>query len=316
MKGTTISDILPLVPNGTFHGDASQRIESAISIKDLVGENGKLAVTWLNDKTAGSMDSTTIIVGLLVLSQTSYEHLKGSSANFLIVPNPRAAFFRIIKEFFGNQRPTGIERSAHIHASTTIGEGCYIGNNVVIEENCTIGSSTIILHNTVILRGTQIGNNVSIGCNNTIGNYGFGYEKDDEGQYEVLEHIGNVVIHDNVEIHNNTCIDRGVMGSTVLHENVKIDNLVHIAHGVIIERNALVIANAVVAGSVVVGANSWIAPSVTIRNKAVIAPNTMTGIGSVIVKDTAENQTYIGNPATTMEEFKKWSEVKKKLMNE
>jgi UDP-3-O-[3-hydroxymyristoyl] glucosamine N-acyltransferase len=167
-----------------------------------------------------------------------------------------------------------------------------------------------------VLEGTIIGENVTIGCNNTIGNYGFGYEKDSDGNYFLLQHIGNVVIHNHVEIHNNTCIDRGVLGTTEIHENTKIDNLVHIAHGVVIGRNSLVIANAMVAGSVLIGENSWIAPSVSIKNKAIIAPNTMTGIGAVILKDTDRDSTYIGNPATTMEDYKSWSAVKKKLMDD
>jgi UDP-3-O-[3-hydroxymyristoyl] glucosamine N-acyltransferase len=184
---------------------------------------------------------------------------------------------------------------------------------VIIEANCKIGNNTTILHNTSILEGTTIGSQVTIGCNNTIGNYGFGYEKDVEGDYFPLYHVGHVIIHDHVEIHNNTCIDRGVLGPTEIHENVKIDNLVHIAHGVIIERNSLVIANAMIAGSSLVGENSWIAPSVSIKNKVIIARDTMTGIGAVILKNTESNQTYIGNPATTLEEYKEWSKIRKQI---
>ena len=128
-----------------------------------------------------------------------------------------------------------------------------------------------------------------------------------------MQHLGRVVIHDNVEIHNNTCIDRGVLGDTEIHENVKIDNLVHVAHGVVIERNSLVIANAMIGGSTQIGENSWIAPSVSIINQIHIAKNTNTGVGAVILRDTKENSLMIGNPAITMDEYKKWSTVKKKL---
>ncbi|MDZ4724914.1 MAG: hypothetical protein SH817_02065, partial [Leptospira sp.] len=93
----------------------------------------------------------------------------------------------------------------------------------------------------------------------------------------------------------------------------KIDNLVHIAHGVVIEKNSLIIANAMIAGSSLVGKNSWIAPSVSIKNKIKIAPNTMTGIGAVVLKDTESDTTYIGNPAIPMEEFKQRAAIIKKL---
>jgi UDP-3-O-[3-hydroxymyristoyl] glucosamine N-acyltransferase len=312
MNSIPLKDIISLIPEGRFQGNSDHEIESAIGVK----EAGSKSITWVSDKNSASINSNALTAGLIILTSSSYEKLKTSKSNFLIVDNPRAAFFKVVKKYFGATKPAGIESTAVIHPSSSIGKNCYIGHHVVVEENCSVGENTVILHNTVVMRGTIIGRNVIIGCNNTIGNYGFGYEKDEEGQFEALEHIGNVMIHDNVEIHNNTCIDRGVMGNTILHENAKIDNLVHIAHGAIIGKNALVIANAVVAGSVIVGENSWIAPSVTIRNKAVIAPNTMTGIGSVIIKDTEANQTYIGNPATTMEEYKKWSEVRKKLLDD
>jgi acetyltransferase-like isoleucine patch superfamily enzyme len=63
-----------------------------------------------------------------------------------------------------------------------------------------------------------------------------------------------------------------------------------------------------------IGENSWIAPSVSVINKVNVGKNTMTGIGAVIVKNTEENLTYIGNPAIRMDEYKKWSEVRKKLL--
>jgi UDP-3-O-[3-hydroxymyristoyl] glucosamine N-acyltransferase len=252
----------------------------------------------------------------LILSKAAFQNLKKATANFLIVDHPRAVFFQIVEKYFKTNRLSGRESSAFVDESSVIGKNCYIGHNVVIEKNCKIGNNTTILHNTSVLAGTIIGEHVTIGCNNTIGNYGFGYEKDSDGNYFLLQHMGNVVIHDHVEIHNNTCIDRGVLGTTEIHENTKIDNLVHIAHGVVIGRNSLVIANAMVAGSAVIGENSWIAPSVSIKNKAIIAPHTMTGIGAVVLKDTESNFTYIGNPATTMEDYKNWSALKKKLMND
>ena len=42
-----------------------------------------------------------------------------------------------------------------------------------------------------------------------------------------IVNIMNNIIDNNVEIGNNNCIDRAVMGSTIIGENVKIDNLVH-----------------------------------------------------------------------------------------
>ncbi|HEY5826066.1 MAG TPA: hypothetical protein VIT44_16950, partial [Cyclobacteriaceae bacterium] len=105
-------------------------------------------------------------------------------------------------------------------------------------------------------------------------------------------------------------------GVTEIHENAKIDNHVHVAHGVIIGRNSLIIAHAMLGGSAKIGEDVWIAPATSVKNQIKIADRTLTGIGAVILKDTAENEVMIGNPATTMTEYKKWSEQRKKIMGD
>jgi UDP-3-O-[3-hydroxymyristoyl] glucosamine N-acyltransferase len=62
----------------------------------------------------------------------------------------------------------------------------------------------------------------------------------------------------------------------------------------------LVIAHAMVAGSVNVGKNSWIAPGALIINQVSIGENTMVGLGAVVIKDVADNQTVVGNPAKVL----------------
>lgn len=315
MESIELLKILSLFPNDrAIINNLPDIVDGAISIHQAKNIQSPTKISWINDKNTDALNPNDLIIGLLLLTPASYEKLKSAKCNFLIVSNPRASFFKIIKEYFtSSKRESKIEKSAFIHPSCKIGENCYIGHGVVIEENCLVGNDSVILHNTCLLAGTHVGNNVVIGCNNTIGNYGFGYEKDENGQYNLLEHIGRVIIHDSVEIHNNTCIDRGVLDNTEIFENAKIDNLVHIAHGVVIGRNSLVIANAMIAGSTRIGENSWIAPSVSVKNKITIAPNTFTGIGAVVLKDTIENETYIGNPAITLQEYKLRSEIKKKL---
>jgi UDP-3-O-[3-hydroxymyristoyl] glucosamine N-acyltransferase len=80
-------------------------------------------------------------------------------------------------------------------------------------------------------------------------------------------------------------------------DNVKVDNLVHIAHGVQVGRNSLVIANAMVAGSVQIGENTWVAPSSSIINQKKIGNNVTIGLSAVVVKNVEDGQTVIGSPA-------------------
>ncbi len=315
MKNISIQELLHELDAKKFVGDQSKIISELISLDRLVSSNGDCpnALCWVGDDYVDRLKNLDLNVGLLIIGENVVSEIDGINSNVLIVSNPRFTFQKILSHHFKENRVSKIENSAIIANDVSIGQDCYIGHNVVIESGSQIGNNCVIMHNSVVLRNCSIGNNVTIGCNNTIGNYGFGYEKDEKGDQSLIQHVGNVEIHDNVEIHNNTCIDRAVLGSTIIEENVKIDNQVHIAHGVHVMRNSLVIANALIAGSVKVGENSWIGPTSTIKNQLNIAPGTLTGLGSVIVKDTDENSIMVGNPAIKLEEYKEWSNLRKKL---
>ena len=214
--------------------------------------------------------------------------------------NPRLTFQEILSSFFVEKVIPAISPSAVIDPSVPIGRNVNIGHHVVIEKGCSIGDDVQIGHNTILLRETKVNSHVKIGCNCTIGGVGFGYELNESKSYVLLPHLGNVVLKEHVEIGNNTCIDRAVLGSTILEENVKVDNLVHIAHGVIIGENSLIIANSMIAGSTKIGKNVWVAPSVSILNKKTISDNSYIGMGAVVIKNVAENETIIGNPGKVM----------------
>jgi UDP-3-O-[3-hydroxymyristoyl] glucosamine N-acyltransferase len=253
---------------------------------------------WVSQKNINKLSD--IEAGVIICPEVN-SSLINSNCTYLICENPRLSFQKVLTEFFIPPKETGISSAANIDDSVKLGQNIFIGFNVVIEKNCVIGSGCQIGHNTVIKSGIIIGENVLIGSNNVIGGIGFGYEKDETGEYVLIPHIGNVVIHDNVEIGNNTCIDRAVMGSTVLFENVKIDNLVHIAHGVKVGKNSLIIANAMVAGSVEIGENVWVAPTSSILNGLKIGDNAVIGLGAVVVKKVENNQIIVGNPGRPLE---------------
>jgi UDP-3-O-[3-hydroxymyristoyl] glucosamine N-acyltransferase len=223
------------------------------------------------------------------------------TCNYIFVENPRQAFSSVLTAFFMPKPGFTIAKTAMIDPSVKMGENIFIGENVVIEAHCQVGNNVKIGHNSVILANTIIKNNVIIGSNNVIGSVGFGYEKDEKGDYVFIPHIGNVIIEDFVEIGNCTTIDRAVMGSTILRKNVKVDNLVHIAHGVDIGENSLIIANAMIGGSTKIGKNVWVAPSSSLINKIEIEDNAVIGLGAVVVKSVKENTVVVGNPAKPFE---------------
>lgn len=313
-------DIIGVVGEMQSHFNSDLVIRRACQLHIIAAEPGDYSDTlsWVSEKKANETDLSALpAIGLLVVPQ-SLAPLDDINEQTGIVysANPRQTFTLLLQQLVSMKRPAGIAGTAQIAPGAVIGSNCFIGHHVVIEDGVTIGDDVQILHNTVILQNTTICNRVTIGSNCTIGNYGFGYEKNAEGTWDVMPHTGGVFIDDDAEIHNNTCIDCGVMGNTYIGKNVKIDNQVHVAHGVTIEANSLIIANTVLGGNVVVGANSWVAPTSTIKNQIRLAPDTFTGLGAVVVKDTVSGSVMVGNPAEDMERYKKWSAVRKGLLGE
>jgi UDP-3-O-[3-hydroxymyristoyl] glucosamine N-acyltransferase len=142
-----------------------------------------------------------------------------------------------------------------------------------------------------------IGENCQIDETAKLGNEGFGFEPDENGDLIYFPHFGNVIIGNNVRIGSYSCVDRGNMHDTVIGDNVKIDNLVHIAHNVNIDKNTLIIAGSIVCGSVQIGKNCFIGANSTIKQKLKIGNNVIIGMGSVVTKDIPDNEVWAGNPA-------------------
>lgn len=285
-----IANLLERIHHIQFIGDRAGSISIPLPLD--VNNKDATVLMWVNDANLALLNQVN--TGTIICSNnfTAYK----SSCNYIKVERPRLAFKEVITQFFTPAMHPSISLSAIVHPTCIIGNRVTLGHHVVVEENCTIGDNTTIRHNTIILANTTIGRDVTIGCNNTIGGVGFGYEKDIDGEYSLIPHIGNVVIGNYVEIGNNTCIDRAVLGSTTLHDNVKVDNLVHIAHGVSIGKNSLIIANAMVAGSTTIGENVWLAPSASVLNKRTIGNNAVIGMGAVVLKNVNDGETIIGNP--------------------
>ena len=294
-----LSDLQNTFPQFSYHFTIPEEIRF---IAQLNPELKKNELAWCSDKNKEQLKS--IKEGSLIISKESFdwitsEKLLSTSVNYIVTDNPRRAFLKIMQEFFVPQKKYGlIENSAYIDKTVDIQkEYCIIGHNVVIGANCKIGKHVEIGSNTVILDGTIIDDCVKIGNNNTIGGVGFGYEKDEEGNYELIPHIGNVHIMEHAEIGNNNCIDRAVIGSTLIEKNVKIDNLTHIAHGVILRENCLIIANAMIGGSTEIGKNVWVAPSTSIMQKVKIGDDSIIGLAAVVLKDVEPRSVMVGNPA-------------------
>lgn len=115
-----------------------------------------------------------------------------------------------------------------------------------------------------------------------------------------MPHLGDVVIEENVVIHNQVNIDRAVLGSTVIGKGTVVDSLVHIAHGVKVGENCQIVAGSIIGGSVVIGDNCFIGMGAKIKNKITIGDNCTIGAGAVVLKDVPSGETWVGVPASKL----------------
>ena len=288
-----LSTLLTLWPDARVTGPLQERVLRAI-VPFQADNTDQDVLFWVNQAHAGQL--LQVREGVVICPETAVLP-KSSGAIFIQVPNPRRAFQQALHLFASPAPEPVIAPSSVIAPDVKTGKNVGIGAFVVVESGCSIGDGSSIDHHTVVKSGTVIGCNVHIGAHCVIGGAGFGYEKNEEGRWERLPHPGNVVLEDGVEIGDSTTIDRAVIGSTVIGQYSKVDNQVHIAHGVQIGANTLVIAQAMIGGSTVIGDNVWVAPSAALINKITVGDNATVGMGAVVIRPVAGGTTVAGNPA-------------------
>ena len=193
---------------------------------------------------------------------------------------------------------------AYVGRNAQVGDYTKIHENVYIGDDVKIGSHCIIYPGVRIYPGMVIGNNVIIHSNAVIGSDGFGFAPLEDGTWKKIEHTGNVIIEDDVEIGANVCVDKSQMGSTVIRRGVKIDNLCQIAHNVEIGCNTVMASQTGIAGSTKIGGHCIIAGQVGIAGHLNIADNTTIGAQSGILGSVKESgQTLMGSPAFPLKQY-------------
>ncbi len=253
---------------------------------------------WISEKSIALSPEALLSVqaGLLVVPLSATGMPMREDMTVVPAERPKRAFGRLLARLLTHLVDPGWPSQGSrasdtvIHPSARIAPGVVLGSGVIIGSDVRIGPNTCLAHTTVG-EGSEIGANCSIGLT------GYGYERDADGTLERFPHVGRVVIGRNVSVGSNTCIDRGALGDTRIGDGVKIDNLVHVAHNVVVEKGALLIAHAMIGGSARIGAGSWVAPSSAILNQITLGEGTTVGMGAVVLKPTEAGQVVVGNPA-------------------
>ncbi|MBK7887486.1 MAG: UDP-3-O-(3-hydroxymyristoyl)glucosamine N-acyltransferase [Bacteroidetes bacterium] len=268
----------------------------------------------------------------IVIINRDFEAEKKIDATLIRVENAYQSFAKLLEVYNTIRRnKTGIENMSFIDPSAKYGEEIYIGAfsyvgkdvkignrvkiypNSYIGDNCTIGDDTTLFPGVKIYSDCIIGKEVTLHAGVVVGGDGFGFQPN-QGNYQKVAQIGNVIIEDHVEIGANSTIDRATLGSSIIRKGVKLDNLIQIAHNVEIGENTVIAAQTGVAGSTKIGKNCMIGGQVGIVGHIQIADGVkiaaQSGIGSSI---NTPGEILQGSPAFAIGDYKRTYVLFKKL---
>ena len=254
----------------------------------------------------------------IIIVNKSFEPKEAVSATMVRVDDAYAAVASLLDYVTAKKRSykryrgcrSRIRWSAKLGKKVYVGDFAYIGKNVKVGD-CTkvyegafigddvkIGSYCIIYPGAKIYPGVVIGDRVIIHAGAVIGADGFGFAPLEDGTWKKIEHTGNVVIEDDVEIGANTCIDKSQMGSTLVKKGTKIDDLCLLAHNVEVGPHTVMAGMSGIAGSTKVGEHCILGGQVGIAGHLTIADNTSFGAQSGVQGNIkTPGQAFFGSPA-------------------
>jgi UDP-3-O-[3-hydroxymyristoyl] glucosamine N-acyltransferase len=305
---------------GEIAGDPNSEVFGLAKIEE--GKTGQLSFLS-NPKYEEHIYSTGASICIVNKDFNPVKELP-ATLTLIKVDNAYACFAKLLEFYDQMKRPQpAIEQPSFIHAEASVGQDCYIaafayiskgakiGNNVVIHssvhvgENVVIGDNTILHPNAVVYRDCVIGKSCTIHSGAVIGADGFGFAPDENGVFQRIPQIGNVILEDCVDIGANTTVDRATMGSTVIRSGTKLDNLVQIGHNVEIGNNTALAAQAGIAGSTKVGSNVLIGGQVGLAGHLKIGDRVKIAAQSGVGSDIDNDQVFMGSPAFDNKEYKK-----------
>ena len=312
----------------------------AQEVADLVGGivdgNKKTTITKLSKIENGDSKSLSFLgnpkyneyvyksKSSIIIVDKSFELKHPITSTLIRVEDPKIAFSVLLDHFNGeNFSKNGIDSSSSLDPSVKYGLNLYVGKFSVVEKNVKIGENVkiypqVYLGESVeigdnctiypgvkIYRNTKVGKNCIIHSSSVIGSDGFGFNFDSKGNTLKVNHNGNVIIEDDVEIGANCTIDRATLGSTLIKSGAKLDNLVQIAHNVIIGKNTCLAAQVGIAGSTIIGDNCLIGGQAGIAGHLKIGDRVQMQAKSGVLKNIKSESVIMGYPAINYRDYNK-----------
>ena len=289
-----------------LRGDASREVTGVKGIEDA----GPSEITFVANPKYAGMARTTQAAAVLV--EPEFPDIPTPT---LRIKNPYHAFSRALGLFY--QPPAyapGVHPMAVIDPAAQIGEGAHIGAYAVIGPGVKVGPHATILPHVVLYPGVTVGTHffahahavVREGCvlgdhvtlenGAIVGADGFGFAKNERGEWEKIPQSGPVRLGDRVDVQANACVDRATVGSTEIGAGVKIDNLVQVGHGSKVGENTLLCAQTGLAGSSVVGKNAILAGQTGVAGHCTLGDGVILTAQSGVSHDIPAGKMISGSP--------------------
>ncbi len=239
----------------------------------------------------------------------------GSPLSMVVVDKPMEALMGLLPRLYAAPRgTTGIHPTACLGRGVRLGKDVAIGPYAVLGDGVSVGDGTVIDAHVVIgegvpvgaqshlypgvtaYAGAEIGNRVIAHAGARIGSDGYGYVFA-KGVHQKIPHVGRCIIHDDVEIGANACLDRGSIDDTVIGVGTKIDNLVQIGHNCRVGKLCLVMAQVGMAGSTRLGDGVVIAGQAATAGHMEIGDRAQIAGQSAVFGDVPAGEKWSGYPA-------------------
>jgi len=299
---------------GILEGEVIGNPNAEVFKLSKIEEGTEGSLTFLaNPKYINYIYSTKATITIV---NNSFEPENEISTTLIKVDDAYQSFSKLL-EYYNQVKlmKSGIEQPSVISEGVTYGENlylgsfCYIGKNVTIGknvkiypnsfvgDNTTIGDDCILFAGVRIYSESVIGNRCVIHSGTIIGSDGFGFAPQEDGTYNKVPQIGNVILEDDVEVGSCTTIDRATLGSTIVRKGVKLDNQIQIAHNVEIGENTVIASQTGIAGSTKIGKNCMIGGQVGIVGHITIGDNVRIQAQSGVGKSIKDGETLQGSPS-------------------
>jgi UDP-3-O-[3-hydroxymyristoyl] glucosamine N-acyltransferase len=289
-----------------LRGNPDVEVTGAKGIEDA----GPSEITFVANPKYGGLARTTKAAAVLV--EPEFPDIETAT---LRLKNPYHAFSRALGLFYQPPAyPAGIHDTAVIDPTAQIGEGAHIGAYVVIGPGVKLGPHATLLPHVVLYPGVktgarlfahahavirehcELGDDVTLENGAIVGADGFGFSKNEHGQWQKIPQSGPVRLGDRVDVQANACVDRATVGATEIGSGSKIDNLVQIGHGSRVGTDTLICAQTGLAGSSVIGNNVILAGQAGIAGHCTVGDGVILTAQSAVSHDIPPGKMISGSP--------------------